>query len=432
MKVVICGAGIAGLTLANQMSALGAEVVLLERIPSPRGQGYMIDFYGPGYDAVDAMGLLPAIEDVAYHVDEASFVDEHGRRRAGVKPAQFASGPLLNLLRPDLERVLREHLPPQVDLRFGTGPATVADRSDGVRVTLDDGTELDADLLVGADGIHSTVRRLVFGQESRFFRYLGFHTAAFTFDSPKTHAAVQGRACLTDTIGTQMGFYGLRDGRVASFGVHRTPDPTLPDDIRAAVRDSYSGLGWVVPEALEKCPPAGEIYYDQVAQIEMPSWSKGRVVLVGDACYAVSLLAGLGASLGIAGAYVLADQLARAPSIDQALVQYERLWRPVTEEKQKTGRGAARWFLPASALQLRVRRAALRMARLPMIDRYVAAALAGKSTALITNLRQAGGSPQLTDGAELKPASNLMSPNRQPRNAPPPRRYPPSRTRRAG
>ncbi|SDK75905.1 hypothetical protein SAMN04487820_11274 [Actinopolyspora mzabensis] len=128
----------------------------------------------------------------------------------------------------------------------------------------------------------------------------------------------------------------------------------------------------------------------------MPSWSKGRVVLLGDAGYAVSLLAGIGASLGIAGAYLLADQLTRARSIDDALVTYERLWRPVVEEKQRTGRGTARWFLPASRLQLRLRRAMLRLARLPVIGRYVATTLTGKSTSLIEKLRRTGDSPRLT------------------------------------
>lgn len=143
-----------------------------------------------------------------------------------------------------------------------------------------------------------------------------------------------------------------------------------------------------MPRALEECPPAEDIYYDQVAQIQLPQWSSGRVTLVGDACYAVSLLAGQGASLGIAGAYVLADRLQQAPSIEQALGDYERLWRPVAEEKQASGRAAARWFLPRSALDLWVRRTALAVAGwVPLANRYVGAALAGKSTALITNLR---------------------------------------------
>lgn len=395
MKVVICGAGLAGLTLANRLAALDAEVVLVERAASPREQGYMIDFFGPGRDALDAMGLLPAVEKVSYRIEEASLVDEHGRRRAGVRPAQFANGPLLDVMRPDLERVLRDHLPAQVDLRFGTRPVQVVERGDGVRVVLDidghgdgQGETLDADLLVGADGIHSTVRRLVFGDEARFIRYLGFHTAAFVFDAPDIHAMVRDRACLTDSVGSQMGFYGLRDGRVAAFAVHRAQESTLSHDARTAVRASYAGLGWVVPSALERCPSSSEIYYDLVAQIEMPHWSRGRVVLVGDACYAVSLLAGQGASLGVAGAFVLADQLARAPSIDTALASYERLWRPVAEDKQRTGRAGARWFLPATPGQLRVRRAALRLARLPLLDKLVAATVAGKSTALITHLRE--------------------------------------------
>ena len=121
----------------------------------------------------------------------------------------------------------------------------------------------------------------------------------------------------------------------------------------------------------------------------MPNWSKGSVVLVGDACYAVSLIAGQGASLGMAGAYVLADQLTRAPSVDWALAGYEKLWRPVAEDKQKIGRSSARWFLPARSWQLCVRRAVLRAARPPVIDRIVPATLAGKASTLISDLNRA-------------------------------------------
>ncbi|MEV6647867.1 FAD-dependent oxidoreductase [Amycolatopsis sp. NPDC051371] len=397
MKVAICGAGITGLALANKLARDGAEVVVLERAPAPREQGYMIDFFGAGFDAAEAMGLLPRIRELAYRVDEASLLDEHGRRRAAIRYTTFARtlrDRLCGIMRPDLERALREQLPSTVDLRFGAPVTAVEDLGDRVRATAGD-TSVEADILLGADGIHSAVRRLVFGDDGRFLRFLGFHTAAFVFADPEIHAAVGDRFCLTDTIGRQMGFYGLRDGKVAAFAVHRTDDPAQPGDARAALRAEYGSLGWLVPRALRRCPPAEAVYYDQVAQIEMPAWHRGRVALVGDSGYAVSLIAGQGASLGIAGAYALGEQLARSGSIGEAFAEYERLLRPVVIEKQQVARRSARWFLPANPTQLRIRRTALHLARVPVLDRYVAGVLAGKPTAVITNLHRASaGAPR--------------------------------------
>ncbi|WP_433173421.1 FAD-dependent monooxygenase [Actinoallomurus sp. CA-150999] len=390
MKVVICGAGIAGLALAQRLDASGAEVVVVEKAPGPRPQGYMIDFFGPGYDAAEAMGVLPRIRELGHHVDEMTYRDEHGRPRSRMRFAQFAkivNGRLVSIMRPDLERALREHVPDRVEVRYGTTLTHVGNRADGVTVTLTDGGTIEADLLVGADGIHSTVRRQVFGAERDFLRYLGFHTAAYSFDDADIHDQVTGQLCLTDTVDRQMGFYGLQDRRVAVFAVHRTADPALPADPRAAIRHEYGTLGWMVPRALAACPAPEEVYYDQVAQIEMPTWSRDRVVLIGDAAYAVSLLAGQGASLGITGAYVLAEHLSRADAVETALERYEQMLRPVVTDKQRVARKGTRWFIPATTRQLHIRRAALGLSRLPVVDRYVAAALSGKSTAIITNLR---------------------------------------------
>ena len=374
MKVVISGAGIAGLALAHRLGTLGHEVVVLEQAAGPRTSGYMIDFFGPGYDAAERMGVLPRLLDLGYRVEEAAYVDARGRRVAGLRfdrMARAVNGRLVSVMRPDVERAFREDLPAGVTLRFGARVVGVEDGPAGVAARLADGSAVSGDLLVGADGVHSAVRRLVFGDGH--VRHLGFHTAAFTFDDPSVHALVAGRFCVTDTVGRQVGFYGLRDGRVAAFTVHRTSSPDLPADPRAEVVRAYGSLGWVVPRALARCPE--EVYYDQVAQVELPKWTSGRVVLVGDACGAVSLLAGQGASLGIGGAYVLSGH------VDDPAA-YERAWRPVVEEKQQVARSGARWFLPASPWRLRARRVAMRLSNLPGVDRVVATTLVGKPVTL--------------------------------------------------
>ena len=386
MKALICGAGIAGLALAHRLHHHGWQVRVVDHAPGPREQGYMIDFFGPGYQALRAMGLQPDLHRCASPVESFRYVDARGRTTVSVDYALFAKaldGEFASILRPALECLLREALSDRVEIRYGT----TVDRIDGGRAELSDGTVAEADVIVGADGIHSRVRALALGPEPGQLRYLGMHTGAYVFRDPEVFAQVRGQFVLTETLHRQLGLYGLDEGRVAVFAVHRTEDARLPGDPREALRRTYAGMGPLAERALAHCPPPEQIYYDQVAQIDAPRWSDGRVVLVGDAACAVSLIAGQGASLGIAGAYVLAERLRAAASVQEGLADYERRWRPVAAAVQQTARNrVTEWFLPTSPTKLLLRRWGFRAMRLPGLDRLLVGPLSPKDRRTIAEL----------------------------------------------
>ncbi|GAB4084705.1 FAD-dependent monooxygenase [Myceligenerans cantabricum] len=386
MRAIVCGAGIAGLAAAGRLQHHGWEVLVVDAAPGPREQGYMIDFFGPGFQAVTAMGLAPRLREAASPVDVFRYIDARDRTTVGVGYSRFTKaldGEIVSIMRPALEHLLREALPGAVELRYGT---TIT-RIDDDDVELSDGTSTAADLVVGADGIHSRVRSLVFGPESERLRPLGMHTGAYVFTDPEMYQEVRRQFVLTESLNRQMGFYGIGDDRVAVFAVHRTPDPELPADPREALRREHAGLGDLADRALARCPPPGEIYYDLVAQIDTPRWHAGRVVLIGDAAHAVSLVAGQGASLGVAGAYVLAERLHRTGSVAEGLADYERLWRPVAGGVQANARDrAADWFVPATTAKLLLRRWGFRAMRLPGLDKILVGPLFPKDHRTVADL----------------------------------------------
>ncbi|GAA3726717.1 FAD-dependent monooxygenase [Salinactinospora qingdaonensis] len=365
MKAVICGAGIAGLSLAWWLEREGWEVTIAEHAPGLHGAGYMIDFYGSGYDAAERMGLLPAVTAAAYRVSGVVYRSPDGTATSTLDYGAFRRmnrDRVASLLRGDLEQLVFEALGEGVDIRFGTSVASVTTSASEVEVGLTDGSVERADVLVGADGIHSRVRELTFGPQQRFLRPLGYHTAAYIATDPKLWQRVGEAFQMVEAPGLQAGCYRVSENRVAAFFAHRAR-AGMPADPRAELRRRYGGLGWVIPRLLEHCPEGPpELYYDLMAQIEMPTWSQNRVVLLGDACYAVSLLAGQGASMAMGGAYVLADELGRAGDVPSALAAYETRLRPAIAKKQRAGRRTAEWFVPATSGRLLMRRTLLRLA----------------------------------------------------------------------
>jgi 2-polyprenyl-6-methoxyphenol hydroxylase-like FAD-dependent oxidoreductase len=368
MRAIICGAGIAGLSLAWWLDRDGWDVLVIERTPGLRDEGYMIDFLGSGYDVAELMGLIPRLKEIHYPIPEMIYVDRSGRRVAGLDYKLFyrlQNGRVFNFMRGDLERVLFEELPESVEVRFDLTIDEVKLTEEHVEVLLSNGEHERADLLVGADGIHSRLRKLVFGDEHQFLRPLGFHTAAYIFEDVELRRDLGGDFRLLSVPNREVGLYPIRDGKVASFFVHRTPDKVLPSSHCKELERVYGDLGWVVPDVLRHCREHSVIYYDLVAQIAMFRWSQGRVTLVGDACQAVSLLAGQGASMAMGGAYLLARELRGNRPVKKCLADYEARLKPIIESKQAAGRRTAYWIVPPSQRRIAARNGVLRLGGLP-------------------------------------------------------------------
>lgn len=388
MRAVVVGAGIAGLVTARQLGLAGWNIDVVERSPGPRPDGYMMDFFGPGVAAAERIGLFPRLADVSYQIEAAEYVDERGRVTSRLDYARFArlaGGNVLSLMRPDMELAARAALDDvpagRVRLYYGhTATRVWADDSGaGLSLEGDESTGLRCDVLVGADGIHSVVRASLFGAEHEFLRPLGMRAAAFVVDAPELAGRFGNRFVLTDSIDRMAGLYSLRSGEVAAFLVYRDRGAAEPAHARDRLRAHFSGLSSTIDRLLDRCPE--HPYDDVVAQIVMPTWHRERAVLVGDACGAVSLLAGQGGALAIAGAAGLGDLLGpvgAADGIPGALAEFEDRWRPTVETGQASGRRAAASFLPTNQAQKLLRRWIIRASGLPGVDRLIARQIVGR------------------------------------------------------
>ncbi|MEV6860931.1 FAD-dependent oxidoreductase [Streptosporangium subroseum] len=377
MRVIIIGAGIAGLAAALRLRRLGWESLIIERAPQRRGGGYGVAFGGIGYDAAERMGILPALKEKSFVTKELVYHKANGKRSFSLTRETIAAtmgSRSMNILRGDVESVLYEAVRDTAEIRFATTIEAVAHDERAVHVTLSDGSVEHADLLIGADGLHSATRALVFGPEEDYRLDLDHMVAVYMLDK-RPAAIAEGTTGTLSAGGRTVAVISVGDGRNVAFFGYRTQRGagSLADGPHTVLPQVYGDMGWVVPEVLAGLKTAESVYFDTISQMVVDTWSRGRVVLLGDAAWCVTLFAGYGSSLAVGGADLLGAALENNPGdIPAALAQWEARLRPEVNKKQKLGRRVKGVYAPANPFVLWLSQVPLRLASLPPVRRYMA------------------------------------------------------------
>ena len=347
--VLISGASIAGPALAHWLTRYGCTVTVVERAPGVRPGGQAVDFKGATHRTVlQRMGILDEVLARQTGGTDQTIINAEGRAQA-VIPGEFTGGEI-EIRRGDLAQLLYERTAPHCEYVFGDTITSLTETADGVDVTFAHAAPRRFDLVVGADGIHSNVRRLAFGPEHDYVQHLGHYYALAELGEE----VADGDAVMYNEPGRMAAVGGPK---ASAFFVFASPeldyDRTDVERQRELVAGAYRGAGWRVPELIAKVPEAREFYLDALARVTIDHYSRGRVVLLGDAAYG-NTLGGFGTGLAIVGAYVLAGELLAADGDHRAaFARYEEQFRGYAKISQ---RGSAGPFLaPPSRLRIKLR-----------------------------------------------------------------------------
>lgn len=366
MNILISGASVAGPALALWLARYGATVTVVEKAPLLRTGGQAVDFKGDTHQTVlDRMGIRDEVYRRQTGGHDQTVVDAHGQKLT-VIPGEFTGGDV-EIRRGDLADLLYQRTKDSCEYVFGDSITSLTETDGGVHVTFEHHAPRTFDLVVGADGIHSNVRRLAFGPEQDYVRFLGHYYALANLN-------VAGEGQMYNEPGRMVAVGGPK---AESFFVFASPELSYdrydPDQQKKLLVDAYRGGGWRLPELLARVPTSPDFYLDSISRVEMDDYARGRVVLLGDSAYG-NTLGGFGTGLAVVGAYVLAGELHRAGGDHTvAFRRYTELFRPYAKVSKQGNAG--RFLAPGTARGIRMRnwmfkRATLFGAMMKLTDRF--------------------------------------------------------------
>jgi len=345
-RILISGAGIAGLTASIWLSRAGFRPLIVEKAPKIRADGFIITLSAHCYHLAREMGILDDLIALNNRIKGSSYHDRSGRAVLELDYDRlFEEGRTVQIMRDDLESVLYDHAKSGPDFLFANSVSRIEQNGQEALVSFEDGSERTFDVVIGADGLHSRVRQLAFANGEVIKHRLGLQAAAFrcpnvlglshkyeAYMEPNRHTIV----------------YTTRTNELACIFIWKDDELTVPGEGQARLdhlSDAFRGADPRSRKLIESRGPKDRVYMEALTQIEMPSWRKGRVCIVGDGAHCLTQLSGQGASMAIAGASALARALTEQ-SPDEAFAQYDAAIRPIVSQLQPATRDNAKWYVP--------------------------------------------------------------------------------------
>ena len=362
-RALIVGLGIGGMSAAIALTRQGWTPVIIERAPERRKGGYFIGLRDEGKNAAAALGVLDGMEKRT--PDHIQFWDvrKNATRKRIADLTQETNAPIA-VLRGDIEEALWHGIKDKVEVRFGTTPVAIVNGATQAQVTLRDksGQEITEtyDLVIGADGVRSTVRKLVFGPDEAFFHSVGTMLCAFPLARPVA-GFKPGDGLMVADVKRTLTVFPLEGRPSTALFSYRTknPEKASKKDPLSTLRPIFADLdvGGIISKALEDLSATNDFLFDSVQMVKMPRWSKGHVLLLGDSAWCLTLYSGMGASAGMIGGQVLGEALAACPhDIHAALDMFEARMRPFVRKHQRFIALRSQLFVPSNRVSLWGRR----------------------------------------------------------------------------